>query len=299
MASLHHLLGNTFYLQTATALIGVYQLNADECVLIDSGWHSDEREIAEVLANRGWRVAGILNTHSHLDHCGNNKFFQQTQGSLLAMSEEEAFMCRNASAVKLHMPYHTVQEIERDHQHLIFSVDRTIQPGQEEIDFCGAKFEIFPTPGHSLNQLCYKTPDDVWMVGDSLVTIEDLMKMKIPYAYVLSQDLASKKSMVDLEGAYFLMSHHGYVTGRELPRLVDLNVSYYFARSQRILGIIQDGTTIAQAELDIAKELKIKHRHAENVLLVSRMVSSYVEFLLDNGQLAAKVEDGILRFYKT
>ena len=73
--------GDCSYYVNAPAKIGVYCSGDNPVYLIDSGNDKDAgRKLLRILEQRGWRLAGIVNTHSNADHIGGNHFIQQKTG---------------------------------------------------------------------------------------------------------------------------------------------------------------------------------------------------------------------------
>lgn len=73
MYELHHLKGNTYYIDGPTNL-GVYKLNDSDCVLIDTGTKEEEKIIEEVLIKNYLNLKYIINTHCHIDHSGADSY---------------------------------------------------------------------------------------------------------------------------------------------------------------------------------------------------------------------------------
>ena len=80
----------THYIESP-AKMGVYQLNDQEVVLIDSGNDKDAgKKIQNILNEKGWTLKFILNTHSNADHIGGNTVLQQRLGVAAFTSGIEA-----------------------------------------------------------------------------------------------------------------------------------------------------------------------------------------------------------------
>ena len=72
--------GSTWVLE-ANELIPLYLLDDRRCVLLDSGLAKEREEIEKTLLEAGLEPAGILCSHAHVDHCGNNRYFQEQEVS--------------------------------------------------------------------------------------------------------------------------------------------------------------------------------------------------------------------------
>ena len=68
--------GSTWVLE-ANELIPLYLLDDRRCVLLDSGLAKEREEIEKTLLEAGLEPAGILCSHAHVDHGGNNRYFQE------------------------------------------------------------------------------------------------------------------------------------------------------------------------------------------------------------------------------
>ena len=82
---------DTFYIDSPTKL-GVYR-TPQGAYLVDSGNSKDAGKRArQILDANGWPLLGVLNTHSHADHIGGNRFLQDRTGCIIfAQGMEAAF----------------------------------------------------------------------------------------------------------------------------------------------------------------------------------------------------------------
>lgn len=70
----------TYYIKNPVN-IGVYKISENEVFLIDTGNDKEAgRKILKIIDAEGWKVTGIINTHSNADHIGGNKFIQDRTG---------------------------------------------------------------------------------------------------------------------------------------------------------------------------------------------------------------------------
>lgn len=68
--------GNTWVLE-GFELIPLYRLDNNKCILLDTGLEQEREDIENTLLEAGLTPAGILCSHAHIDHAGNNRYFQE------------------------------------------------------------------------------------------------------------------------------------------------------------------------------------------------------------------------------
>jgi hydroxyacylglutathione hydrolase len=115
--------------------LGAYRTNcylvarerASEAAVIDPG--DSPETVLSVLADRGWRAAGVLLTHGHHDHLGAVKGVAEAAGVDVWMPRGEADELRTLASA----PY------EPDH----------LLDGGELVSVAGIGFDTTPVPGHS------------------------------------------------------------------------------------------------------------------------------------------------------
>lgn len=70
----------TYYID-CPAKIGVVLMENNGVYLIDSGSDKDAgKKVKRILEQNNWTLLGILNTHSHADHIGGNRYLQEQTG---------------------------------------------------------------------------------------------------------------------------------------------------------------------------------------------------------------------------
>ena len=71
----------TCYYVQSPAKIGIVRCGEHEVCLIDSGNDKDAaKKVRKRLDANGWQLRCILNTHSHADHIGGNRYWQEQTG---------------------------------------------------------------------------------------------------------------------------------------------------------------------------------------------------------------------------
>lgn len=101
--------------------------------------------INTALAEQGWELTHILNTHHHPDHVGGNLALKKRWGCVIWGPAGEA--------------------------RRIPGLDRALDDG-EQFDFGGEPVEVLETPGHTLGHIVYYLPQaQIAFVGDTLFAL--------------------------------------------------------------------------------------------------------------------------------
>ena len=173
--------GNTWVLDS-WELIPLYKLDDHRCVLLDTGTVEQREDLEDTLDEAGLTPVAILGSHTHIDHMGSHAYFQKTRGTQVVMSLGEAGQI--FSPLGLQLQYNNFpMALFPDYPELGTAPcvpDRVILPGEEAVTLFGATFGILRTPGHTVDHLCVRTPDDVLYVADAMMTGRTLHYAKFP-----------------------------------------------------------------------------------------------------------------------
>ena len=67
--------GNTWVLKS-WELIPLYRLDDRRCILLDTGLAEQQEELDATLRAEGLLPVGVICSHAHIDHMGNNAFLK-------------------------------------------------------------------------------------------------------------------------------------------------------------------------------------------------------------------------------
>ena len=280
--------GACSYYIDCPAKIGVYLTGESEVYLIDSGNDkSAGKRALRILEERGWRLKGIVNTHSHADHIGGNQFLQQKTGcKVFAMGAEAAFTrfpFLEPSFLYGGCPFGALR-----HKFLLAAESRVT-------DIAGPDFpdglEIIPLPGHSFDMIGLRTPDGTVFLADCLSSEATLQKYPVAFVYDVAAYLDTLVKVEAFEAPLFVPSHAPAT--RDIAPLARLNrekageiaaalVEMCAAPMgfEGLLGRVFDRFGLAM--------------NAEQYVLVGSTLRSYLAYLADAGRLAARFENNQL-----
>lgn len=289
--------GNTFCIDTGMTYIPFYKINDEEIIMLDSGWAKGERKgIDELLEKNNFKVVGIVCSHAHIDHIGNNAYLKNKYKCIIAMPAYEALVCSSIVNLKVYYSSQTLSDVEEHYGHMVCETDVMISDTQDTIYVCGIKFKILHTPGHSPAHICITTPDDVAYLGDALISYEVMKGAKMPYAYILREDLKSKLKLYDLKCSKYIVAHKGIYN--EITELITDNINFYKDRAKRVYDVIDDAMTMEDILKAVIKNFNIHVNSKYRYKVIERMLRSYVEYLYEIGSIKLNMDDGFLKYSK-
>lgn len=291
--------GNTFYIDTGMTYIPFYKMDDQQIIMLDSGWAEGERAgIEALLVKNKLRVAGIINSHAHNDHIGNNAYFKKKYHCVIAMSEYEALVCSSPINLKFYYGNLSLSTLEKHFGELVCDTDILIPENQDQIYVCGVKFKIIHTPGHSTAHICIITPDDVAYLGDALIGEEVMAGAKMPYALILREDLQSKEKLFSLTCSQYIVAHRGLYNQQMLKKLIGDNIAFYKKRAESVYSVITTGATMGQIMKAIIQNFGIRVQTVYKYAFIERMLRSYLEYLEEIGKIELKIEGEFLIYVK-
>ncbi|WP_102401847.1 MBL fold metallo-hydrolase [Haloimpatiens massiliensis] len=287
--------GNTFCIDTGMTYIPFYKINDEEIIMLDSGWAKGEREgIEEVLEKNNFEVVGIICTHFHIDHVGNCAYLKEKYNCITAMPAYEALVCSSTVNLKLYYSSQTLTEVEEHYGEAVFKTDIMISENQDKTCVSGVEFRILHTPGHSPAHICIITPDNVAYVGDSLISYEVMGNAKMPYAYILLEDLKSKEKLYDLNCSKYVVAHKGMYD--DITKLIEDNIEFYKGRARGVYSVIKGSMTMEDILKASIKKFKISVKTKFKYNFMERMLRSYVEYLNEIGIIKLNIQNGFLKY---
>lgn len=290
--------GNTWVLKS-WELIPFYKLDDHRCILLDTGLAEQREDLESSLLGAGLTPVGILCSHAHIDHMGNAAYLKETYGAQLAMSLGEAghlmsYLGLNATN------YLLSPEDIRTSSSLCGTpclADRIILPGETHLDFCGASFGIVHTPGHTIDHICVRTPDNVLYLADAMMTGRTLHHSKFPYAFCIRDYLDSMRKMRWEQADKFIVAHYGIYD--EILPLVDMEARFFAERMVDLLDLIEGPTTPKKLAADICRTYRINAEDLQDLSYFEASSQAYLTYLRGLGYLEAYMEDNQILYRHT
>jgi len=281
--------GNTYYIN-CPAKIGIYVDN-NEVYLIDSGNDKDAgKKVKRILDENCWKLKAILNTHSHADHIGGNKYLQaQTGCKIYAKGIEKAF---TVSPV-LEPSFLNGSYPSKDLLHkFIFAQESDCKDISECVLPFG--FEIIDLPGHSFEMIGVRTPDNVFFAADCVSSPATLEKYGISYIYDVLKYLSTLDFAEKLEADFFVPSH-SYVCDN-MAEICDINRQSVLSILNKIKEYLNKPNTFENLLAYLFEEFSLTMSN-EQYVLIGSTVKSYLSYLKDSGEVNSFFDNNIM-FWK-
>lgn len=193
------------------------------------------------------------------------------------MPSYEALICSSLINLKSYYNNLTFEETKVSYSHMICHTDILISEEDSEVEVCGTRFNIYHTPGHSAEHVCIITPDDVAYLGDCLISYEVMRASKIPYTYILSEDLTSKEKLYSLKSSVYIIAHKGVY--EDISELIEDNINFYKSKAHKIYEIIEDNMSQEDILEAVIGKFNIRINNRYKYALIERLTKSYIEYL--------------------
>lgn len=272
-------------------IFGFYQLNETDVCMIDSGYSDEAAEYVEtVLAEKGWNLKFIINTHTHIDHLGGNRNLMKNWNCPAYATYIDCVFAEYEILEPSYMfgghPSKLVQEA-------------FLHPGKigfrpiEELELPEG-MEILDMPGHTFGMIGVKTPDDVWFLGDALMNSRALEKYPFGYLIDVEKYLETLEGLKTLEGDFFVLGH-GKDAGCEITSLVEANIANIQRHIAFIKSTCKEGKNVDLIIRDVFFEYGIKCNEVQYTLIGSA-VRCFLTYLQDKGELECYPDDGLIKW---
>jgi glyoxylase-like metal-dependent hydrolase (beta-lactamase superfamily II) len=281
MYELNQLGENTFYIN-CPAKIGLYRLENNEVILIDSGNDKEAgKKILKIISENNWTLKYIINTHSNADHIGGNRYLSDATGCKIYTTKLEGafteFPILEPSFLYGGYPF------QKLHNKFLYA-DSSIAHDINEIKLPDG-FEYFSLKGHFFDMIGIKTPDDICFMADSVVGENIINKYHISFLYDISNYL-STLDMIETMHTKLFVPAHAEVTDN-MRELVKINKDKIYEIIENIKKICKVPTAFE----DILQSLFNNYNLVMDItqyVLVGSTIRSYLSYMLDMNML--KVE---------
>ena len=276
------------YYINCPAKIGIYLADNTNVYLIDSGNDKDAgRKVRKILDEKGWKLKGILNTHSNADHIGGNKYLQQQTGcKIFSGGIEAAFI--EYPILEPSFLYGGYPSKDLRHKFLLAAESNVS-------DFSDSDFpkeiEIIPLKGHFFDMAGFRTPDNIVYLADCLSSKETLDKYKIGFIYDIAEYLNTLEQVKMIKAEMFVPSHAAAT--KDITDLAQYNIDKVNEIADDIVKICSEPKSFETILQKLFFDYNLTMTFEQHVL-VGSTVRSYLSYLKENVRLTAYFDNNIM-----
>jgi Zn-dependent hydrolases, including glyoxylases len=280
--------GEKSYYINCPAKIGIYKAAGEDVYLIDSGNDKDAgRKVRGILDKNGWRLKGIINTHSNADHIGGNRYLQQQTNCRVYANGIEAAFTRypilEASFLYGGFPCKDLR-----HKFLLAAESNVSDIHDESFP---RELNVIPLPGHFFDMIGIRTPDHTVFLADCVSDESTLEKYQISFIYNVEAYLDTLNMIESLEADVFVPAHAGVT--ENIKALAGVNRSKVFEIADKLMEICE-APQFFEAILQRTFSDYNLEMNFEQYVLVGSTVRSYLSWLRDADKIEAYFKDNQL-----
>ena len=273
MYELNKLGEKTYYIKSPNN-VGIYKTNENEVYLIDSGSDKDNgKKMLKIVEEQGWKVKGIINTHSNADHIGGNKVIQERTGCEILANKiekviteypilEPSFIYGGYPFKELNNKFLLAKESK------VTDIQNNLPEG----------LEYFTIRGHFFDMVGIKTCDNVYFLADCLFSKETIEKYHIFFIYDVKAYLETLEMLKTLEGKAYVPSHNEMIT--DLTELIEINKNKINEICTNIIQILEKPMTFEKLLKEIFNTYSLV-MNLNQYVLVGSTIRSYLAYLKD------------------
>lgn len=276
---------------TTRVKVGVLA-DRDRCILVDSGLDSGTaKKILSLLGREGYSVVGVINTHSHADHCGGSSYIKSRTGAKVYASALEAAIIENPSLEPIYFAGGANPPQELRNKFMMgeaCKVDQIIKEGK--LESYPLKVDIISLPGHSPQQLGVLA-ENTFFCADSVFPLEVLEKHRIVFLHNVHDALESLKRLLTVDCEYFLPSHGELLKRDELEKLVSLNLEAIEMVEKTILENLDSPLEICELVAKVLNHHNLGIESYSDYHLYSSTIKAYLSYLQEKDLIEFKVKN--------
>ncbi len=273
----------TYYIKNATN-IGIFKFDDTNVYLIDTGNDKDAgKKILKIIDEQGWKVKGIINTHSNADHIGGNKVIQdRTNCTILAHNMEKAFTefpILEPSFLYGGYPFKDLRnKFLLAKESVVLPIENNLPNG----------LEYFFLKGHFFDMIGIKTSDNVYFLADSIFSEETIKKYHLFFVYDVREFLNTLDYLKTLNGKMYIPSHSEATS--DISALIELNKHKIQEVMDKIYNICAKEITFEEILKYIFDEYNLI-MNVNQYVLVGSTIKSYLAYLADENKVIYEFKD--------
>jgi len=206
----------TYYIKNPTN-IGIYKIDNENVYIIDTGNDKDAgKKILKIIEEQGWKVKGIINTHSNADHIGGNKVIQdRINCEIYSYNIEKAITEYPILEPSFLYGGYPFKELKNKFlfakESIVKNIENNLPEGLEYINL----------KGHFFDMIGIRTSDNIVFLADSLFSEETITKYHLFFIYDVREYLNTLEQLKELKAKLYIPSH--VEATKDINELIEIN----------------------------------------------------------------------------
>ena len=273
----------TYYIKNPTN-IGIYKVDDENVYLIDTGNDKDAgKKILKIVEEQGWKVTGIISTHSNADHIGGNKIIQDRTGCEILAHNIEKSITENPILEPAFLyggyPFKDIRnKFLLAKKSDVTSIEGNLPDG----------LEYFNLKGHFFDMIGIRTSDDVYFLADALFSEETITKYHLFFIYDVREYLKTLDFLSELHGRLYIPSHCEATD--DIKHLIQVNKKKIYENVDVIYKGCGHGKTFEEILKYVFDEYNLM-MNTNQFFLVGSTVKSYLSYLFDEKKIGYEFID--------
>lgn len=265
-------IGDNFILIPGRIVIAFICING-ECYMIDSGLDDDQaRRALNIAREEALNIKALLNTHSHADHIGGNRFVVKRAGLKIYADKREIPYIQNP-ILEPTMMYGAYPP--RDLRNKLFMAEPSYP---DDINKISLPFEVVDIVGHSPGMIGFKV-EDAFFTADAYLPRNVVEKHTIPYVYEPKKALETLEKILDTKGLIYIPSH-GEPTDKPEEDVL-ANINRINVVRDVLTELIRREMTTEEIVIEVFSKLDVSIEHVGLYHLYTSIIKSYLSWLED------------------
>jgi glyoxylase-like metal-dependent hydrolase (beta-lactamase superfamily II) len=289
---------NVWYIPNVTN-IGVIRDKDNSIILIDTGIDRGiGKKINNLLIKEKLVLKAIVNTHSHADHCGGNKYLQDATGATIYAPIIEDVIISNPYLEPWYLFSGAAPIIDLQNKYLMAKpskVDHVIKKTDQSLTFENAELNIVPLPGHALNQIGIVF-DSVFFCADSIFSEELLVKHKVSFFIDIKQTLETLNYLLSTDFSFYVPAHAD--PSPNISQVVKANINSIQGIEELIFDFLTEPKTADQVMKSVCDHFQLELSRVNQYFLLKTPILAYLSYLRNEKKIEVRLLSNELIWYK-
>jgi glyoxylase-like metal-dependent hydrolase (beta-lactamase superfamily II) len=289
---------NVWYIPNVVNL-GVIRDKDNSVILIDTGIDRGiGKKINNILEKEKLDLKAIVNTHSHADHCGGNKYLQDTTGATIYAPVIEDVFISNPFLEPWYLFSGATPIIDLQNKYLMAKpskVDHVIKNSGQSLTFENAELNIVPLPGHALNQIGIVF-DSIFFCADSIFSEELLVKHKVSFFIDIKQTLETLNYLLSTDYSFYVPAHAE--PSPNISQVVKSNINSIEGIAELIFDFLTEHMTTDQVMKSVCDHFQIELSRINQYFLLKTPILAYLSYLRNQKKIEVRLLSNELIWYQ-